>query len=128
MATQAKAWGTQNATDSLKPMTIERRAPGSRSTQELVPSSVMMFGFGASTHCPRSPNRPPAQPPSVIARSPAAQARRAARTGRSRSGIERVQPSPSGSTEGQNISSRRSAAASRTASGSAYVPTSMETR
>ena len=46
--------------------TTERLAPGSRSTQVLVPSSVIMFALGASTQRARSPNSPPDQAPSVI--------------------------------------------------------------
>jgi len=44
---------------------------------------------------------------------------RSATSGRSRSGIDRVQPSPSGSTVGVNICTERSRAASSTAAGSA---------
>ena len=41
--------------------TIDLRASGSRSTQVLVPSSVIMFALGASTHAARDPKDPPVQ-------------------------------------------------------------------
>ena len=41
--------------------TTDREESGSRSTQVLVPSSVITLAFGASTHVPASPNDPPAQ-------------------------------------------------------------------
>ena len=46
--------------------TTDREAPVSRSTQVLVPSRVIMFGFGASTQRARSPNAPPRQAPGPV--------------------------------------------------------------
>ena len=95
-------------------------APGSRSTHVLVPSSVIMFGFGASRHSPRSPYDPPLQPVTAAAgppRSPAVAGQ----------GIDRVQPSPSGSTDGVNIlSTERDAATASASSGESCSPTSIE--
>ena len=59
----------------------------------------MCPGFGASRQRPRSPNVPPAQALGVIGVAPPA-------AGAAASGIDSVQPSPSGSTDGVNIVDR----------------------
>ena len=90
--------------------TTERSPSGARSTQVLVPSRVIMLALGASTHSATSPNRPPVQ---LIRRCRPI-------TGSRWAGRESVTSSPVPVSSGVNISTTRSAAATSTASGSAY--------
>ena len=88
-------------------------APGSRSTQVLVPSSVIIPGFGASRHRARSPNDPPCQPSSCA---------RCARPAPVAGARGSTASSPRPAARGRACASRRSARVRRDHRGRVGIP------